>query len=69
MFPPLFKEIFKKFYGSGALGKTEAAVGTANQVAMATQRTGRGTGRPVQVKSMTAQGTGMFFFSIHKNKL
>jgi hypothetical protein len=40
MFPPLFKKIFEKFYGSGAFGKTEAAVGTANQVAMAAQGTG-----------------------------
>jgi hypothetical protein len=56
MATPSFKQLFKKFYGPGILGKTIAAVGATNQVTVAAHGTGRRAGSFIPVDRLAAQG-------------
>jgi len=42
-------------------------MGTANQITVTAERTGRGTGTLIHGEFMAAQGTGIFQFIVHNN--
>jgi len=68
MVPPFIKQFFKKFNGSGVFGKTVTAIGTANQITVTAERTGRGTGTLTHDEFMAAKGTSIFQFIVHNNQ-
>jgi hypothetical protein len=69
MVPPFFKQFFEKFNGLGPLRKTVTAIGTADQVTVTAERAGRGTGTLIHDEFVSAQGTSIFRFIVHNNKV